>query len=137
MCSGQEHFIKASGLRCICLMLLGPIPWADRGWALPFLTARAPSAGYDQEPGRRHKPFADWARRWLRLVRRWWPERSLIAVADRSYAAPELLAPGQAGPQPVTLLTRLGLDAALYAPAPPRRPVRSAAPALRASAYGR
>jgi len=34
--SSHSHFVKASGLRWICLMLLVPIPWAKRVWALPF-----------------------------------------------------------------------------------------------------
>jgi hypothetical protein len=46
--SSHAHFVKASGLRWIGLMLLVPIPWAGRVWALPFLTALAPSERYDQ-----------------------------------------------------------------------------------------
>lgn len=41
--SSHGHFVKASGLRWLSLMLLVPIPWAGRIWALPFLTALAPS----------------------------------------------------------------------------------------------
>jgi hypothetical protein len=118
--SSHEHFVKASGLRWISLMLLVPIPWAGRVWALPFLTALAPSERYDQEHGRRHRTLADWARQLLLLGRRWWPDRPIVAVADSSYAALELLAACQAGPQPVPVITRLRLDAALYAPAPLR-----------------
>ena len=129
--SSHEHFVKASGLRWICLMLLAPIPWAGRVWALPFLTALAPSERYDQERGRRHKTLADWARQLLLLVRRWWPDRPIIAVADSSYAALELLAGCQAGPQPVTVITRLRLDAALYEPAPPRSPRQVGRPRLK------
>ena len=40
--SSHRHFVKASGLRWVCLMLLVPIPWASRTWALPVLTALAP-----------------------------------------------------------------------------------------------
>src|SRR5215212_6604584 len=129
--SSHEHFVKASGLRWICLMLLAPIPWAGRVWALPFLTALAPSERYDQEQGRRHKTLTDWARQLLVLVRRWWPDRPIIAVADSSYAALELLAGCQALPQPVTVITRLRLDAALYTPAPPRRPRQVGRPRLK------
>ena len=129
--SSHEHFVKASGLRWICLMLLVPVPWAGRVWALPFLTALAPSERYDQEHGRRHKTLADWARQLLLLVRRWWPDRPIIAVADSSYAALELLAGCQALPQPVTIITRLRLDAALYTPAPPRRPQQRGRPRLK------
>jgi hypothetical protein len=129
--SSHAHFVKASGLRWICLMLLVPIPWAGRVWALPFLTALAPSERYAQERGRRHKTLTDWARQLLRVVRRWWPDRAIIAVADSSYAALELLAACQALPQPVTVITRLRLDAALYTPAPPRRPRQVGRPRLK------
>lgn len=39
----HSHFVKASGLRGVSLMLLAPVPWAARIWALPFLTCLAPS----------------------------------------------------------------------------------------------
>jgi hypothetical protein len=129
--SSHAHFVKASGLRWICLMLLVPIPWAGRVWALPFLTALAPSERYDQDQGRRHKTLTDWARQLLLVVRRWWPGRAIVAVADSSYAALELLAACQGWPQPVTVITRLRLDAALYAPAPPRRPRQVGRPRLK------
>ena len=41
--SSKEFFVKASGLRWICLMLLAPIPWIGWVWALPFFTVLAPS----------------------------------------------------------------------------------------------
>jgi hypothetical protein len=53
-------------------------------------------------------------------VRRWLPERTLIVVADSSYAALELLAWGAR--HSLTVITRLRLDAALYEEAPARRP---------------
>src|SRR5689334_20545823 len=34
--SSRGHFVKASGLRWITVMLLAPVPWAGRVWALPF-----------------------------------------------------------------------------------------------------
>ncbi|WP_244471057.1 transposase [Microvirga massiliensis] len=48
--ASDAHFVKASGLRWISLMLLAPIPWAARTWALPFLTALAPSERYGRAP---------------------------------------------------------------------------------------
>ena len=118
--SSHSHFVKASGLRWVCLMLLVPIPWAARTWALPFLTALAPSERHDRARGRRHKALTDWARQLLLVIRRWWPDRALVAVADSTYAALEFLAACQAWSHPVTVVTRLRLDAALYEPAPPR-----------------
>ena len=40
--SSHGHFVKASGLRWVSVMLLPDISWAGRVWALPFLTALAP-----------------------------------------------------------------------------------------------
>ena len=129
--SSHAHFAKASGLRWACLMLLVPIPWAGRTWALPVLTALAPSERYDREHGRRHKALTDWARQLLRVVRRWWPERAIVAVADSGYAALAFLAACRSWRRPVTVVTRLRLDAALYAPAPTRRPHQHGRPRLK------
>ena len=40
--STHETFVKSSGLRWVCVMLLVEIPWASRVWALPFLSAPGP-----------------------------------------------------------------------------------------------
>jgi hypothetical protein len=118
--SSKGHFVKASGLRWLGLMLLVPIPWAGRVWALPFLTALAPSERYCREHGRRHKKLTDWARQLALQAKRWLPDRALILVADSGFAALELLA--TLARHGVACVTRLRLDAALYEPAPPRRP---------------
>jgi len=118
--SSHGHFVKASGLRWLSLMLLVPIPWAGRVWALPFLTALAPSERYSREHRKRHKKLTDWARQLVLQARRWMPKRPLVLVADSSFAALELLA--TLVRHGVICVTRLRLDAALYKPAPPRRP---------------
>ncbi|MEA5453073.1 transposase [Leptolyngbya sp. CCNP1308] len=118
--SSQEHFVKTSGLRWLSLMLLVPIPWAQRVWALPFLTVLAPSERYNQTQGRRHKALTDWARQMLVQVRRWLGNRPIVVVADSSFAALDFLASVSHLPHPVHVVTRLRLDAALYKPAPPR-----------------
>jgi len=64
----------------------------------------------------------DWAWQLLLVVRRWWPDRAIVAVADSGHAAIRLLARCIALPHPITVITRLRLDAALYEPAPPRYP---------------
>jgi len=117
--SSRGHFVKASGLRWISVMLLAPVPWAGRVWALPFLTALAPSERFAREHGRRHERLTDRARQLLLLAARWLPGRRVIAVADSSYAAIELLA---AVRRRLTVVTRLRLDARLFDPPPPRRP---------------
>jgi hypothetical protein len=129
--SSHSHFVKASGLRWLCLMLLVPIPWAGRVWALPFLTVLAPSERYHQERGQCHKKLTEWARQMLLQVRRWLPDRPLVVVADSSFAALELLGSVVQMPQPLCLITRLRLDAALYQPAPPRQPGKKGRPRLK------
>jgi hypothetical protein len=130
--STHERFIKASGLRWVCLMLLVPVPWAGRVWALPFLSILAPSERYAAQRGKHHKKITDWARQALLLVRRWWPEREIVAVADSAYASLRLLASCRRFlPKPVTFITRLRLDAALYDPAPPRRAGQIGRPRLK------
>jgi len=125
--SSHSHFVKVNGLRWICLMLLVPVPWAGRTWALPFLTALAPSERYAQLRGRRHKSITLWARQLIRLVHRWLPDRQLVIVGDRGYASLELLA----AVRPVaTFITRLRLDAHLCAPPLPRTPRQIGRPRL-------
>lgn len=116
--SSKSCITQASGLRWLAMRVLVSIPWAGRVWALPFFTVLAPSERYHQQRGLRHKTLADWARQMIRQVRRWLPDRVLIVVADSSYAVLELLA----ACRPVTMITRLRLDAALYEPAAPRSP---------------
>jgi hypothetical protein len=112
--SSRGHFVKASGLRWLSLMLLAPVPWAGRTWALPFLTALAPSERHCRERGRRHKKLTDWARQ-MGLH-----GREVVLVGDSSFAALDLLA--ALTRHGLTCVTRLRLDAALYEPAPPRKP---------------
>ena len=57
--SSHGHFVKASGLRWLSLMLLALVPWAQRVWALPFLTTLAPSERYCETRGWRHKKLTD------------------------------------------------------------------------------
>lgn len=116
--SSSSHFVKTSGLRWLSLMWLTEIPWANRVWALPVLTVLAPSERYYAASRRSPKKLLDWARQMIYQLRRWLPNRSLIVVGDNTYAALDLLHACQTLPNPVTLITRLRLDAALYAPAP-------------------
>jgi hypothetical protein len=119
--SSHSHFVKTSGLRWLSLMLLVPIPWAKRVWALPFLTVLAPSERYYQGKKRAPKKLTDWAQQALLQVRRWLPARDLVIVADRSFAVITLLARLRRLASPVCMITRFRLDAGLYEPAPARK----------------
>lgn len=129
--SSRRHFVKASGLRWLSLMMLAPVPWAKRVWALPFLTTLAPSERYSQTYKRRHKTLTDWARQLLLQTRRWLRERELIVVADASFAVLALLASMQQLANPICMITRLRFDAALYEPAPKRKPGQMGRPCVK------
>jgi hypothetical protein len=115
--SSQSHFVKTSGLRWIGLMLLAPIPWAQRVWALPVMTVLSPSERHYQQRGHRAKTLLERSLQMLKVLRRWLPEQELVVVGDNAYAALDFLAAAQH--LGVTVITRLRLDAALYEPAPP------------------
>lgn len=126
--SSHSHFVKASGLRWLSLMLLVPISWAKRVWALPFLTVLAPSERYYEKRKRAHKKLTDWARQALLQVRRWLPGRKLVVVMDAGYAAIDFLWQVAKLANPITLIARFRLDAALYEPAPERKPGQTGRP---------
>jgi hypothetical protein len=126
--SSKGHFAKTSGLRWLSLMVVVPIPWAKRKWALPFLTILAPSARWSEVHCKRHKKLTDWARQAILQTKRWLPTRDLVFVADSGFAAIDLIA---AVRQHVCLITRLRLDANLFKPAPRRRPGQRGRPPLK------
>lgn len=72
-------------------MLLTTIPWAARVWALPFLTALAPSERYctEHQHRRKHKKITDWTRQIILLLCRWLKGRKVVIITDSSYSALE------------------------------------------------
>lgn len=111
--SSDSHFVKTSGLRWISLMLLSPIPWAKRIWALPFLTVLAPSQRYYESSKRQHKKVTDWARQMILQLHRWLPQRRIVIVADGAYTTYDLL---DSLRQKVCIISPLRLDARLFNP---------------------
>ena len=128
--SSQAYFVKVSGLRWLACMVLLPLSWANRVWALPFLTVLCPSVRFYEQRGRRHQTLTERAWQMIRLVGRWLPGRDLVFVADSSFAALELLDKVATLPR-ASVLTRLRLDAALYDPPPPRKPKTMGRPRLK------
>jgi hypothetical protein len=131
--SSHAHMVKASGLRWLGCLVLTPISWANRVWALPFLPVLCPSERFYAQHGRRHQTLL--ARAWqiIRLVRRWVPGREVVFVADSSCAALEWLALVARVPG-VSVITRLRLDATLYDPPPLREPGQRGRPASKGNA---
>lgn len=109
--SSKSHFVKCSGLRWIGVMFLMPISWAERIWALPFLTVLAPSERYHTQRQKKHKTLSDWAFQIALILHRWFGDYTCIVVADGSYAVMELLS--RVG-QYQTWIVRFRIDSAIY-----------------------
>jgi hypothetical protein len=131
--SSRTCFQKTSGLRWISVHLAVTIPWAQRVWALPVLTALAPSERYEPylEKGRKYKHLPRRARGLMGAIWRWAAplKRPVIFVADKTYASMELLAwavrvSADHLERPLSIVTRLRLDARLFEEPPPRQPGR-------------
>ncbi len=118
--SSRSHFVKVSGLRWLSVMVLARVSWAQRVWALPFMTLLCPSQRYYQTAGRRHRPLTERAVQALLILKRWLPNRKLVVTADSSFSALEFLA--AVSDEQLSVVTRLRIDAALYEPAPPAKP---------------
>jgi hypothetical protein len=116
--SSRTHLVTCFGLKWVALMVLVPVPWSQRVWALPFLTTLSWPEGAGRRP--RHKTSVDWARQMVLQVRRWLPERELILVLDGGFAAVDLARACQR--HRVTMICRLRFDAALYHPPGPQPP---------------
>ena len=87
--SSRSQLVVASGLRWVVLAAVVAVPWSDRPWALPFLSALAPSAKVDARDGRRHHALVQRARQMIGAVRRWLPGVALTLVGDTTYSAIE------------------------------------------------
>ena len=116
--SSKSHVIRCFGLKWVAMMLLVPVPWSRRVWAVPFWTALCWPAKQGRRP--RHKTSVDGVRQMVKQVRRWQPGRHLVLVVDGGFAAVSLaLACAQ---QQVVMVSRLGWDAALHHPPEPQPP---------------
>ena len=126
--SSHAHFVKTSGLRWLSFMVLCPVPWANRVKALPFLSILAPSERSNRAQGKVHKRLTDWARQGILQICRWLPQRRLVFVGDSGFAVLDLLASVR---RHCAVVSRLRLDANLYAPPPPRGPRTLGRPAAK------
>jgi hypothetical protein len=116
--SSKKHVIRCFGLKWVSMMLLVPVPWSRRVWALPFLTALCWPT--EQGKRRRHKTSIDWVRQMMQQVRRWLPGRRLVLVVDGGFAAVSLAL--ACVKHRMAMVSRLRWDAALYHPPGPQPP---------------
>lgn len=120
--STKDTVVKCYGLKWISLMLLVPLPWSSRPWALPFLTILAPSERANTAAQQRHKTTVDWTVQAVKVISRGWGGRRWTLIGDGAYACVHLARLCTA--RSVTLISRLRLDAQLYAFPDPNAPRR-------------
>lgn len=130
--SSKGRPVSTSGLRWICCMLLVPLPWTDRVWALPFLPILTTPPKVDAAAGRRHKTITVWTQQVVICLRRWLPERAIRLIGDGTYSSLDLGA--SCVRQQVRLVTPLRLAANLFAPPEPRRLGQRGAPRVKGAA---
>jgi hypothetical protein len=123
--SSKKHVVYCFGLRWVSMMLLVRVPWSSRLWALPFLTVLAPSKKTNLAQRKHHKTSIDWVGQMILVVRRWFPQRAIVLIVDGGLAAVKLGLRCCRLAVPVTYVSRLRLDAALYdlpgVPSPSKR----------------
>jgi len=88
--SSKKHLVTSFGLRWVSMALLVSVPWSNRVWALPFLTALAPSEKTNQANGKRHKTRIRWVMQMIGQACRWLPGRALTLVVDGGLVSVEL-----------------------------------------------
>lgn len=110
--SSRKHAVYSPGLRWISMMLIVPVPWSSRLWALPFLTVLAPSEAANQAHGKRHKTSIDWIMQMVSFVRRCLRTHALVLVTDGGLTAVKL--GHRCRRTAVTYVSRIRLDAVLH-----------------------
>jgi hypothetical protein len=117
--SQPGHVVTSEGIHWVCVMLLTPVPWGRRRWALPFLAIPTFTPAISAKLGKPHRTAPERTEVLVRLIRRWQPHRTIQVVGDSSFAAMGLAQTCRASR--VRLISRLVLNAQLYDP-PPVRP---------------
>lgn len=79
--SSEKHVIRCFGLKWLCMMLIVPVPWSQRPWALPFLTVLTPSEKANKDANKRHKTTIDWTIQMIKQVSRWVINHSIMSLS--------------------------------------------------------
>jgi hypothetical protein len=112
--SQSGHVITSDGIHWVCVMLLVPVPWSRRRWALPFLTIPTFSPATSAKLGKPHRTAPERTEGLVRLIRRWQPHRTIRLVGDSAFAV--LRFAHVCRMARVRLVSRLVLNAQLYDP---------------------
>jgi hypothetical protein len=106
------------GHKWVVLALLVPVPWATRRWALPILVALYRPKEENQKQGKRHKTPPQLLGQLIRVLMRWFPDRTFVVTADGNYATHELAELAARNSQRLTLVSLFYPHANLVEPPP-------------------
>ncbi len=109
------------GHKWVVLAVLVRFPFCRRRWALPLMVAlyRPEDKGIDGVTKRAHKTPVDLLAQMLRILIRWFPDRTFVCSADGNYAAHELAELAAANPRRLTFVSKFYPNANLFEPPPP------------------
>ena len=110
--SSKSCIVKSFGLKWLSMTVLKQFDWANRSFALPFLTVLVPHPKSEAQRSRRHKTLLHWTEQMVMQLRRWLPGRRIILVGDGEFATASLA--WVCLKYKVTLVSRLRLDARLF-----------------------
>ena len=106
------------GHKWVVLALLVPVPWATRRWALPLLVALYRPRADNLKLGKPHKTPPQLLGQMVRILMRWFPDRTFVVTADGGYATHELAELAAKTPRRLTLVSLFYPDANLVEPPP-------------------
>jgi hypothetical protein len=97
-------------------------------WCLPVLIRLYRSKKLCEQQRRLYRRLTDLAAELIALLAAWLPHRRLVVLGDGAYTNHSVI---HGRPSTVSFVGRGRLDAAIYAPAPPRRPGQMGRPRVR------
>jgi hypothetical protein len=110
--SSKNFIVRCFGLKWISMVVIKRFSWSPRTFALPFLTALAPSERANKKIKKRHKTTIDWTIQMIKQVKRFLPNALLILVGDGGFANIELS--WVCVKYNISLIVRMRLDARLF-----------------------
>jgi hypothetical protein len=117
--STHTHIAFRWGHKWVVLTLLVPVPWATRPWALPLWVALYRPKEENLKRSQRHKTPAQLLGQMVRILKRWFPDRTFVVTADGNYASHELAELAARTKRKWTLVSLFYPDANRVEPAPP------------------
>ncbi len=116
--SSHSYTAYRYGHKWVTLAVLVRFPFAVRPWALPLLVALYRSPEENRRRGRPHQTPAELMQLLLRLLLRWFPERSFVFAGDSGFGSHEMAAFAGRERARLTLVSRYYANANLYEPPP-------------------